>query len=244
VHDQRPDDTDIAANLGAAYGGRAIYLLEENDKVSQEDATLALQAIEKALAVLQPSYEKAPLNILLADNYAVAQGLTGDALLALKRPTEAIEHHRRAVEVLAQLAPKDTTDVLIPYTLAKAQSKLSETLLSIGNVDESIGAASRAVALFEHLPADMRQRSDTELNHGSARYRLGRGLEARANAPATRPARREADLKAACQRFREGMALLEDSDRRAGKVSADTDRVDQRAAVKRCDSTPAPKPGS
>jgi tetratricopeptide (TPR) repeat protein/tRNA A-37 threonylcarbamoyl transferase component Bud32 len=244
VHDQRPDDTDIAANLGAAYGGRAIYLLEENDKVSQEDATLALQAIEKALAVLQPSYEKAPLNILLADNYAVAQGLTGDALLALKRPTEAIEHHRRAVEVLAQLASKDTTDVLIPYTLAKAQSKLSETLLSIGNVDESIGAASRAVALFEHLPADMRQRSDTELNHGSARYRLGRGLEARANAPATRPARREADLKAACQRFREGMVLLEDSDRRAGKVSADTDRVDQRAAVKRCDSTPAPKPGS
>lgn len=234
LHERQPDDTDIAANLGAAYGGRAIYLLEENDKVSEEDATLALQAIEKALAVLQPSYERAPLNILLADNYAVAQGLTGDALLALKRPAEAIAHHRRAVEVLGQLAPKDTTDVLIPYTLAKAQSKLSETLLSIGNVDESIGAASRAVALFERLPPDMRHRSDTELNHGSAEFRLGHALEARANAPASRPANREADLKAACQHFHEGMALLEDSDRRAGKVLTDSDRVDKRAAVKRC----------
>jgi hypothetical protein len=116
-------------------------------------------------------------------------------------------------------------------------------LLSIGNVDESIGAASRAVALFERLPSGMRQRWDTELNHGSARFRLGRGLEARANAPATRAARREADLKAACLRFREGMALLEDSDRRAGKVSRDTDRVDLHAAVRRCDSTPAAKAG-
>ena len=44
----------------------------------------------------------------------------------------------------------------------------------------------------------------------------------------------EADLKAACQHFREGMALLEDSDRRAGKVLTDADRVDKRAAVKRC----------
>lgn len=236
VYDRQPNDTDIAANLGAAYGGRAIYLLEESDKVSQENATLALQSIEKALAVLQPSYERAPLNILLADNYAIAQGLAGDALLALQRPAEAIEHHRRAVEVLAQLAPKDARDVLIPYTLAKAQSRLSEALLSTGEVDESIAVASRAVALFEGLPPDMRHRSDTELNHGSAKFRLGYALEARAKASASRPARREADLKTACRHFREGMALLEDSDRRGGRVVTDADRVDKSAAIKRCSS--------
>jgi len=234
LHDQRPNDADIAANLGAAYGGRAIYLLEEDDKISQEDATLALEAVEKSLAVLQPSYEKAPLNILLADNYAIAQGLTGDALVALKRPAEAIEHHRRAVEVLAQLAPKDKTDVLIPYGLAKAESKLSETLLSAGNTNESLAAASRAVALFDGLPADMRQRAETRLNHGTANFRLGRALEAHAKQPASLPARRDAELKAACQRYREGMALLEDGDRRAGKVSSDAERVEERAALERC----------
>ena len=234
LHDRQPDDADIAANLGAAYGGRAIYLLEESDDISQENATLALQSIEKALAVLQSAYERAPLNILLADNYAVAHSVTADALLALKRPAEAIEHHRRAVEVLAQLAPKDTTDVLIPYNLAKAQSRLSATLLSVGKVDESLEVATSAVALFEALPPDMRQRSQTEINHGLADYRLGSALEARANASSPQPARRQSDLKAACRRFRESLALLEDSHRRAGKVLTDGDWIKQRAAVKRC----------
>ena len=197
AHSRAPQDMDLVANLGAAYGYKAIYLLEDRSGSIEDNARLALDALGKALAVLESAARDHPLNVLLAANSAIAQGLAGDALLRLHRTAEAVERHRQSVQVLERLASQDAADAPTRANLGEAQTKLSESLLAAGAIEASRQAAAAAVALYGGLPSGMQGNQEIRAGRATAYYRLGLALQAGRG--------RLADERAACRAFRDGM---------------------------------------
>ena len=204
AHKRAPQDMDLVANLGAAYGYKAIYLLQDRTGPTAENAALALNALDKALAILDSAAREHPLNVLLAANGAIAQGLSGDALLRLHRTGEAVDHHRQSVQVLKRLADQDAADAPTRANLGEAQAKLSESLLAAGDIEGSRQAAAGAVDLFSGLPPGMRNNQEMRTGHATALYRWGRALQARAAGPGQNGV---VDQRAACQAFRDGLRL-------------------------------------
>lgn len=204
AHRRTPQDMDLVANLGAAYGYRAIYLLQDRTGSAQENATLALDALSKALAVLDSAARDHPLNVLLAANGAIAQGLSGDALLRLHRTKEAVDRHRRSVQVLKRLAEQDAADAPTRANLGEAEAKLSDSLLAAGDIEGSRQAGAEAVDRFRGLPAGMQGNQEIRSGHATAFYRWGRALQARA---ASLGRNGLPDKRAACQAFHDGLRL-------------------------------------
>ena len=209
AHRRAPQDMDLVANLGAAYGYKAIYLLQDRTGPTADNAELALNALGKAQAVLDAAASEHPLNVLLAANGAIAQGLSGDALLRLHRTAEAVDHHRRSVQVLKRLADQDAADAPTRANLGEAQAKLSDSLLASGDIEGSRQAAADAIELFSGLPPGMRGVQDIRTAHATALYRWGRALQARAEGAGQGGV---SDRRAACQAFRDGIRLSGSAD--------------------------------
>ena len=204
VHRRTPQDMDLVANLGAAYGFKAIYLLQDRTGSAQENAALALDALGKALTVLDSAARDHPLNVLLAVNGAIAQGLSGDALLRLHRTAEAVDRHRKSVQVLKRVADQDAADAPTRANLGEAEAKLSDSLLAAGDIEGSRRAGAAAVDLFNGLPPGMQGNQEIRAAHATAFYRWGRALQARAAGPGRSGL---SDGRAACQAFRDGLRL-------------------------------------
>ncbi len=202
AHRRAPQDMDLVANLGAAYGFKAIYLLQDRTGSAQENAAMALDALNKALTVLDSAARDHPLNVLLAVNGSIAQGLSGDALLRLHRTAEAVDRHRKSVQVLERLVDQDAADAPTRANLGEAQAKLSDSLLAAGDIEGSRQAGAAAVALFKGLPSGMQGNQEIRSGRATAFYRMGRALQARATSLGRDGL---ADRRAACQAFRDGL---------------------------------------
>lgn len=228
AHRRTPTDMDLVANLGAAYGYKAIYLLQDRSGSSQENAALALDALGKALTVLDSAARDHPLNVLLAVNGAIAQGLSGDALLQLHRTAEAVERHRKSVDVLKHVADQDPADAPTRANLGEAEAKLSASLLAAGDIEGSRQAGATAVDLFKSLPAGMQGNQEIRAAHAMAFYRLGRVLQARA---ASLGRGDPSDKRAACQAFRDGLRRSgAPAGGDAGSIAAQLERASRECA--------------
>ena len=228
AHRRTPQDMDLVANLGAAYGYKAIYLLQDRSGSSQENAALALDALSKALSVLDSAARDHPLNVLLAVNGAIAQGLSGDALLRLDRTAEAVDRHRKSVDVLRRLADQDAADAPTRANLGEAEAKLSDSLLAAGDIEGSRRAGAAAVDLYRGLPAGMQGSQEIRSGYATAFYRLGRALQARAAGLGRGDL---ADRRAACQAFRDGLQRSPaTAGGDAGNIAVQLERASQECA--------------
>ena len=202
---RKPDDLETVLNLASTYGLRGAHLLERD--AEPESARQALEATGRAIEVQEQSFEKNPLNTMLARNLATTYNDAGSALMRLSRPREAAERHRRALDLLAPLSDKDPSNVQFRADTAMSQGLLSDALLALGDVGGAYEAAHAAVEGFEGVPESARTDVLTDYAWGLSHYQLGRALQARAAGAG--PAAAQADQQQACRHLRRSLSLLQ-----------------------------------
>jgi tRNA A-37 threonylcarbamoyl transferase component Bud32/tetratricopeptide (TPR) repeat protein len=226
-----PQDVDVVANLAAVYGLRGLQLMGED--LAPEQQARGLAEIRKGIAAMAPAYERNPDHLVLAPNYAKMLSHAGDALLRMGRRAEAVEFQRRSLEIEQRLLLRSPNDVRSIKGVGEAQASLAETLIDIGDADGAVAAAEAAVRVHGRLPPTELQSVRTEYYVGWALYVAGNALHLRAR-QGREPAHRQADLRAACQRWREALPVLQANHERQA-IPDDRDGPQAvRDALKRC----------
>jgi eukaryotic-like serine/threonine-protein kinase len=200
-----PQDRDLVRNLASLHGMHADYLIQRD--MEPETARTALQSYRHALAVLEPVYTADPDNALVARDLAIHHNGSGEALLRLKQPADAVAESRRAIALMAGLVQRDPANVAYRSELATTRTSLSHSLLEQGDSAGAVAAAESAVALFEALPADALRDLTTRYRQAMGHYHLGRALARRGDTPA------------ACRRLRTSLPMLEELEKLGGGLS-------------------------
>jgi tetratricopeptide (TPR) repeat protein/tRNA A-37 threonylcarbamoyl transferase component Bud32 len=213
-----PQDRDLVRNLASLHGMHADYLIQRD--MQPDTARTALQSYRHALAVLEPVHAADPDNALAARDLAIHHNGSGEALLRLKQPADAVAESRRAIALMAGLVQRDPANVAYRSELATTHTSLSHSLLEQGDTAGAVAAAESAVALFEALPADALRDLTTRYRQAMGHYHLGRALA------------RRGDSAAACKRLRTSLPMLEELEKLGGGLSGGNLQPDTvRAAI-------------
>jgi tetratricopeptide (TPR) repeat protein/tRNA A-37 threonylcarbamoyl transferase component Bud32 len=213
-----PQDRDLVRNLASLHGMHADYLIQRD--MQPDTARTALQSYRHALAVLEPVHAADPDNALVARDLAIHHNGSGEALLRLKQPADAVAESRRAIALMAGLVQRDPANVAYRSELATTHTSLSHSLLEQGDTAGAVAAAASAVALFEALPADALRDLTTRYRQAMGHYHLGRALA------------RRGDSAAACKRLRTSLPMLEELEKLGGGLSGGNLQPDTvRAAI-------------
>ncbi|MFZ5543818.1 MAG: protein kinase domain-containing protein, partial [Pseudomonadota bacterium] len=207
----KPDDVDVVANLAAVYGIRGLYYMSQD--LGARSTAQGLAELQKAIEAMTPAYQRHPHHMVLAPNYAKMHSEAGSALARMGRHKEALVPQRKALEIQLELARRGPNDVLGLAGVADAQSSLADTLIAAGDPEAAVMAAEDAVRRYGMLPPDELQTMRTQYYHGWALLVAGNALQARAQSSRD-PARRQADMHAACARWREALPILQASHER------------------------------
>ena len=229
---QQPADRDTTLSLATNYTTRGEYLIQRGP--DSESAGLALEAFRKGLAVLQRMQTQTRHDTSLTRDIAIALDNIGACLLRLGQAQQAADHHRRAIGMLAELTTQDPDNAQFRADELSARAALGDALLAAGDVSASVAAAAQAVDGFEALPPGTRQDSFVRYRQGLAYYQLARALEARAALVQHGAAPRLADRQAACARYRQGLAILDDIEKQHGMAPGNTGPAPLREALGRC----------
>ncbi len=202
-----PNDAKACMSLAASYGTRGEYLSERG--ADKESARLSLDANRKATALLDRLSAKQPDDTAVARALATTLVNQVSPLVRLGEPRQASEQARRALEIHSVLAAKNPSDPSYRADVARVKATLSEALLSLGEVAESVAVASAAVASFEALPAGVRAETNVLYVHSFGVHQLGSALERRSQLPGVSAAAAAMDHQTACKREREALTMLE-----------------------------------
>ena len=213
-----PRDRDLVRNLASLHGMHADYLIQRD--MQPETARTALQSYRHALAVLEPVHAADPDNALVSRDLAIHHNGSGEALLRLQQPAEAVAESRRAIALMAGLVQRDPANVAYRSELATTRTSLSHSLLEQGDAAGAVAAAESAVALFEALPADALRDLTTRYRQAMGHFHLGQALARRGDTPA------------ACKRLRTSLPMLEELEKLGGGLSGgNLQPGDVRAAI-------------
>ena len=140
----------------------------------------------------------------------------------------------RAIVLLAELAAKDPSDMDARQAQARASNNLSGALFRHGDLAGSASAAQTAIAQFESLPDGARMDVAALRSHGRSHYHLGRALEGLAAGRGRASMVGRDGLSQACRHYRQGLAILEDLQRRVGLAPNQLHPDTLREALRRC----------
>ena len=204
LHEVRPDDVDVVADLGTAHTARAVNLMQNIG--TPEAQREALDEYQRALDIMEPAYARNPLHWILASNYGRTQGYLGHLLTLMGQSKDALVHLRRAVEVADAMAGKDPREVRARTEQAEAHGRLGEALLQLHDAVGGTEQAEQAWAAFSALPQQTQDEVIIQFNRAATQSLLGRSLWARAGQEAGAAAQQ--DDAAGCQHLRQAQALL------------------------------------
>jgi non-specific serine/threonine protein kinase/serine/threonine-protein kinase len=228
----RADDLDNVSNLAAIHAIRAVHL--EQDVGTPEARHAALGEYYQSLAVMKAVYERHPTHRTLAADYGRVNRDTGLLLSQLGRPADALEYHRRAVEIATALAALDPGDARLRMERGLMLARLAAALRTTGDAPGGVAAAQQALALFDGLPEPLRDDVVVQYERAAAHLELGQALEAQAAARRT-PGERRAELIAACVHHERARRLLDENLKRRPVTTAAAEQVSEAdAAVARC----------
>ncbi len=111
------------------------------------DFTTALELSDRFLAL-----SSNPLTNHLSENAAL-HGNVGDIHYARRDYAQALEHHRKALEIRQRLATGDASNVWFQHDLWKALIQIAQTEVKMGDTFTANSHASDAVAIAERLSA-------------------------------------------------------------------------------------------
>jgi len=231
AHEQQPDDVEAVVNLSSVLALRGNYFLGRDH--TPESGRLALESLRKSVTVQDKAYASHPLNTMLGRNLALALNDLGTALRHLHEAGQAVQQHRRAIDILSRIIADDPRNVQFKGDQASFWGELSTSLLAEGDIEGSLGAAMEAVSGYESLPPDARAGVLTQYNRGSTHTLLAEELQARAKTR-SKGADAHADRQAACSHLRVALPILEDYAKRFG-LGPDDDALDKtRRGLQRC----------
>jgi len=161
------------------------------------DATGALASYRKALQLAEPPTRADPANLRAARALARVHAHTGDVLFLLRRMREATAETRRAVAILENATARAPREV-------ETRMELASTLEGLGD-QFGQGLSDRVAALecFRKSLAHWQEAARLDPNNLRARRAMA-GLNMKIG-----EAEAEADARAALERFRTGLAILE-----------------------------------
>ncbi len=184
---QMPNDPDVMRQLGVAYQKLGNTLGNPNAP-NVGDFAGALEQFKRAAEVFARATAAHPDNVVFRRNLAVVQSNTADALLALKRPQEALRSMRAARETFLGLAAAVPLNAAGQNDIAVIHSKMGEMLAANGHTREAAAEYAEAVAVHQRLarndPANESLQAELATDHNrlaTAQVELGQRTEAIAN---------------------------------------------------------------
>jgi len=184
---QMPNDPDVMRQLGVGYQKLGNTLGNPNAP-NVGDSAGALQQFERAAQVFTRATAAYPDNVVFRRNLAVVQSNTADALLALKRPRDALESIRAARAAFLALAASDPMNAAGQNDIAVIHSKMGEMLAANGRTREAAAEYAEAVAVHQRLaakdPANESLQAELASDHNrlaTAQVELGGRQEAMTN---------------------------------------------------------------
>lgn len=200
-------DRKTALALAAAYQNLAWYRIEADRSPSGLEAALVLQS--KARDILKKAIVSNPGRSAKEDD-AVAMGFVMDAeaLMALKRPKEALAPLAQAVSFWRGRISIDSKDIGSRVHLAEPLSGLASAYLELREWDPGIASAREAISICGALPTSTGPSLACKATSGSSLDTLGRLLESRSEGE--RVSEAISDLRASLAAFKEALAVARD----------------------------------
>ena len=149
----------------------------------------------------------------------------GLALRRLGRTREAVQSHRRALELTATATSHEGGNSQYRANEAGYHMHLAEALLAAGDTREALQASRRSLEAFAALPSGMSDDINVQYSQGYAQYVHAKSLDAQGT-----PGARDA----ACAAYRASLPGLERKEARAPALPGQLGAQQVRDALKRC----------
>lgn len=119
--------------------------------LEQGDVNAALQASERARAILQVMANADPGDTALQRNLAVALNKVGDVRIALSQPDEALKGFEAAVAIVSKIAAANPGDPNSQRDLSTSINKMADALALLGRRAQALESYRKSLGIVEAL---------------------------------------------------------------------------------------------
>ena len=141
---QHPNDAIVRHGLWLTYLQASSVYEEVNPALSEEFAL-------KALRLVSETVEKDAFNTQARQSLAQSHSKLAASFINAKKPSEAIKHSEKALEILAELERNEPRNITYKRRIGVGYTRLGDARHQLGDLHGALEAFTRSVASFERV---------------------------------------------------------------------------------------------
>jgi tetratricopeptide (TPR) repeat protein/energy-coupling factor transporter ATP-binding protein EcfA2 len=141
--------------------------------LDQGDINAALQAAERARAILQAMAKADPDNVALQRNLMVALNKVGDVRIALSQPVEALSAFEAALAIVSKIAAANPDAPNLQRDLSTSINKMADALVLLGRREEALAHYRKGLEVVETLAKKDSKNLQWQADVAFAQTRIG-----------------------------------------------------------------------